>query len=161
MPPIQYKPLLHNRVAFIVVHCAATKPSMDWDVNDVRRSHLKRGFVDVGYHYVIKRDGTVQEGRPLDRQGAHVSRYNHLSVGVCLIGGVSEADHRIPENNFTDAQFDALADLLPTLQELFPAAEILGHRDMPNVKKACPSFDVRPWWATRPAPPGTYPGPRC
>lgn len=149
MPAIQYKPLLPQRVAFIVVHCSATKPSGDFDVNDIRRWHLKRGFVDVGYHYVIKRDGTLQKGRPLDRQGAHVSRFNHLSVGVCLIGGVSEADHRVAEDNFTAAQFDTLAKLLPQLQAKFPGAEILGHRDMPHVKKACPSFDVRSWWRDR------------
>lgn len=160
MPAIQYKPLLPQRVGFIVVHCSATKPSGDFDVNDIRRWHLKRGFVDVGYHYVIKRDGTLQEGRPLDRQGAHVSRFNHLSVGICLIGGVSEADHRIPENNFTDEQFDTLANLLPDMKALFPGAEIVGHRDMPNVKKACPSFDVREWWDIRRSQ-KWYPKPRC
>lgn len=149
MTQIKYKPLLPKRVAFLVVHCAATRPSMDWDISDIRREHLKRGFIDVGYHYVITRDGRVQEGRPLDRQGAHVSGYNHLSIGVCLIGGVSEDDVDVPENNFTFEQFAALATLLPQLQEKFPTAEILGHRDMPNVRKACPSYDVRSWWAGR------------
>jgi len=109
--------------------------------------HLQRGFIDVGYHFVIKRDGTVQDGRPLDRQGAHVSGYNHLSVGVCLIGGVSEDDVNVPENNFTSAQFASLRTLLADLKtNHFPHAEILGHRDIPRVRKACPSFDVREWW---------------
>ena len=118
------------------------------DVNDIRRWHLQRGFVDVGYHYVIKRDGTIEPGRPLDRQGAHVSGFNHLSVGVCLVGGVSEDDVNVPEANFTDAQYASLRKLLPELQRNFPGAEILGHRDMPRVRKACPSFDVREWLAT-------------
>jgi len=143
MTTIKYKALDHARVGFIVVHCSATKPSMDWDVADVRRAHLRRGFVDVGYHYVIKRDGTVQEGRPLNRQGAHAERYNHLSVGVCLIGGVTEKDVDVAEDNFTEAQFASLKRLLAKLHDQFPHAEILGHRDLPNVRKACPSFDVR------------------
>ena len=146
---IQYRPLIPARVAFIVVHCAATRPSQDFDVNDIRRMHLQRGFLDVGYHFVIKRDGTVQEGRPLDRQGAHVARFNHLSVGVCMIGGVAE-DGVTPENNFTPEQFASLRRVLSDLQHNhFPHAEILGHRDIPGVHKACPSFDVRPWWAAQ------------
>lgn len=146
MTQIKFRPLLPNRVGFIVVHCSATRPSQDFDVDDIRRMHLQRGFFDVGYHYVIKRDGTVQPGRPLDRQGAHVSGYNHLSVGVCLIGGVTEDDVTVAENNFTPEQFAALRRVLADLKaNRFPHAEILGHRDMPHVHKACPSFDVRAW----------------
>lgn len=145
MTAIKYRPLVPNRVGFIVVHCSATRPSQDFDVNDIRRMHLRRGFIDVGYHYIIKRDGTVEPGRPLDRQGAHVSGYNHLSVGVCLIGGVTEDDVTVPEANFTDEQYAALRTLLGELQLNFPGAEIVGHRDLPKVRKACPSFDVREW----------------
>jgi N-acetylmuramoyl-L-alanine amidase len=142
---IKYRPLIPQRVAFLVVHCSATRPSQDFDVNDIRRMHLQRGFFDVGYHFVIKRDGTVQTGRPLDRQGAHVQGYNHLSVGVCMIGGVTEDDVKVPENNFTPEQFASLRNVLAMLKQKFPHAEILGHRDMPHVHKACPSFDVRAW----------------
>lgn len=142
MTIVQFKPLVPSRVAFIVVHCTATRASQDFGVDDIRVMHLKRGFFDVGYHYVIKRDGTVQPGRPLDRQGAHVAGYNHLSVGVALVGGVKE-DGVTPEDNFTAAQFESLKSVLAELREKFPHAEVLGHRDMPNVHKACPSFDVR------------------
>lgn len=150
MTTIHYKPLVKSRVGFIAVHCAATRPSQDLDVADIRRMHLQRGFLDVGYHFVIKRDGTVQEGRPLNRQGAHVSRYNHLSIGICLVGGVSEKDVNVPEDNFTDAQFDALHALLARLSKEYPHAVIQGHRDFPGVRKACPSFDVRDWLRRRP-----------
>lgn len=144
MTTIQFKPLIPERVAFIVVHCSATKPSQDFDVDDIRKMHLKRGFFDVGYHYVIKRDGLVQAGRPLDRQGAHVERYNHLSVGVCMIGGVKESDGLTGEDNFTEAQFASLRTVLKQLRTMFPHAEILGHRDMPShPKKECPCIDTR------------------
>lgn len=143
MTVIKYKPLVHSRVGFIVVHCSATKPSQNFNVDDIRRMHLQRGFIDVGYHYIVKRDGTIESGRPLDRQGAHAERFNHLSVGVCLIGGVSERDVKVAEDNFTEAQFASLRKLLKELRLNFPHAEILGHRDLPNVHKECPSFDVR------------------
>lgn len=145
MTTIKYLPLIPERVAFIAVHCSATKPSQDFDVNDIRRMHLQRGFIDVGYHFVIKRDGTIQAGRPLDRQGAHVSKYNHLSVGVCLIGGVTENDINVPEANFTPAQFESLKKVLADLHPKFPHAIVQGHRDFPNVHKACPSFNVHEW----------------
>lgn len=143
MTTIKFKPLIPERVAFLVVHCSATRPSQDFDVNDIRRMHLQRGFFDVGYHFVIKRDGTVQEGRPLDRQGAHAAHFNHLSVGVCMIGGVTEHDVNVAEDNFTPAQFESLKKVLADLRTKFPHAETLGHRDLPHVHKACPSFDVR------------------
>lgn len=149
MTVIQYRPLIPARVAFLVVHCAATRASDDVDVADIRRMHLQRGFIDIGYHYFIKRDGTLQAGRPLDRQGAHVRGYNHLSVGVCMAGGVAE-DGVTPENNFTSAQFATLVKILKELKrDHFPHAEVQGHRDFPNVHKACPCFDAKPWWASQ------------
>lgn len=147
MTTIQFKPLVPGRVGFIVVHCSATKPSADWTIADVRRSHLQRGFIDVGYHFFIRRDGTIEEGRPLNRQGAHVERYNHLSVGVCLSGGLhqTEKDKRgnpVPEDNYTPEQWASLTKVLLKLKHQFPGARIVGHRDIPGVAKACPCFDV-------------------
>lgn len=153
MPQVKFKPLVASRVAFLVVHCSATRPSMDWGRADIDRLHRSQGWFEIGYHYVIKRSGTVEVGRQLDRQGAHAARFNHLSVGICLIGGVTEDDHRVPEDNFTDAQLASLRTLLVDLKQRYPHAEVLGHRDLPNVKKACPSFDVRSWvraWADSP-----------
>lgn len=152
MTTIKYKGLNPSRVGFIVVHCSATRPSQNFDVNDIRRMHLQRGFLDVGYHFVIKRDGTIQRGRDLDRQGAHVSGYNHLSVGVCLIGGVSENDVNVPQDNFTPEQENSLRTVLALLRREFPNAVIQGHRDFPGVKKACPSFDVATWLENNPIP---------
>ena len=143
MPQVKFKPLVPGRVAFLVVHCSATRPSQDWGRAEVDRLHRSQGWFEIGYHFVIKRDGTVESGRPLERQGAHAVKFNHLSVGICMIGGVTEADVNVPEDNFTDAQFASLRSLLAELKQSYPAAEILGHRDLPNVKKACPSFDVR------------------
>jgi len=132
-------------VNYIVVHCSATKEDQDFDVADIRRWHRQRGFMDIGYHYVIKRDGEQQTGRPHDVPGAHARGFNHVSIGICLIGGV-ESDGKTPEGNYTAFQWKTLERLVKDLKKLHPDAKVVGHRDLPNVSKACPSFDTLEWW---------------
>lgn len=129
----------------IVLHCSATRPNMDIGVKDIRRWHIAQGWDDVGYHYVIRRDGRVEKGRPEQDVGAHVARYNSSSLGICLVGGVNQKDFTKPENNFTAEQWVALRDLLAVLIRKYPDAKVLGHRDFPGVSKACPCFDARQW----------------
>ena len=133
-----------RRIDYIAVHCAATKASMDIGASDIRRWHKDRGWSDIGYHYVIRRDGTLEEGRPLERAGTHGKNFNNNSIGICMVGGLDKSGE--PENNFTDDQFTTLRLLLHNLHARFPEAEILGHRDFPRVAKACPCFDVKEWW---------------
>lgn len=146
-------------VRYLVVHCAATPPARDIGVKELRAMHLQRGFNDVGYHYVIRRDGRVEKGRADTVAGAHVSGFNSISLGVCLVGGVDAQGKA--ENNYTPAQREALEQLLLRLQASYPSAQILGHRDLSPDKngdgkispnewlKACPCFDVRAWWSGR------------
>ena len=75
-------------INLIVYHCTATKASQDFDVNDIRRMHLKRGWSDIGYHVLIKRNGEIQFGRPMSKIGAHVKGFNRTSIGVVWVGGV-------------------------------------------------------------------------
>lgn len=138
-----WKPL--KAVNYLVVHCAATKSDMDIGAQEIRSWHFQRGWMDIGYHFVIRRNGAIEEGRPPDRPGAHARGYNHLSLGVCLVGGVA-ADGKTAENNFTPDQFHALWALLTDLKSKYPEAKVIGHRDLPNVNKGCPSFDVPSWW---------------
>lgn len=141
-----------KRIDFITVHCSATPADGDFDAADIRRWHRKQGWRDIGYHYVITRDGDVQKGRPDDQAGAHTKGINSRSLGICMVGGAPETGtlaHRrgLGENNFTDNQWFALAKVVQVLTQEHPDAEVLGHRDVPGVRKACPSFDVKPWWA--------------
>jgi N-acetyl-anhydromuramyl-L-alanine amidase AmpD len=133
-----------EQVRFLVVHCSATKPSMDIGAKEIDRWHREKGWLGIGYHYVIRRDGTVEKGRPDSRSGAHAAGYNSISLGICLVGGLDEKGK--PQQNFTEAQYDSLRDLLWELLGVFDRAEILGHRDLPNVNKDCPCFDVKAWW---------------
>lgn len=129
---------------FVVIHCSATKPDMDIGAKDIDRWHRQKGWRKIGYHYVIKRDGTIEEGRDLGEVGAHARGINSKSVGICMAGGI--ADDGKSEDNFTDEQWNALGPLVNQMKVAFPDAEVLGHRDLPNVAKDCPCFDVREWW---------------
>lgn len=141
---MQFKPI--QRVDYIVVHCSATKPTADIGAKDIDAWHRERGFLKIGYHWVIRRDGTLEVGRHDTQPGAHAAGYNQISLGICLAGGVA-ADGRTPEDNYTPAQMAVLAEVVSKLKRNYPKAEVLGHRDLPGVRKACPSFDVREWFA--------------
>ncbi len=104
--------------------------------------HRDRGFKSGGYHYVIRRNGHVELGRPEHQIGAHATGFNNKSIGICLIGGVDKAGRG--EANFTPAQLTALRAMLVVLSQKYPQAQIIGHRDT-GAKKDCPSFDVSHW----------------
>ena len=127
----------------IVIHCAATGPSADIGAKEIRAWHKKQGWRDIGYHYIIRRNGEIEAGRPVEQSGAHVIGHNAASIGVCLVGGVNAKGR--PENNYTKEQWSALKTHIIALARQFPKAEILGHRDFPGVKKDCPCFDVADW----------------
>lgn len=146
-------PLAASAVKYLVVHCSATPPKMRVDRDMIDRWHRERGWLGIGYHFVITRDGVVQKGRELDAVGAHVEGHNHESIGICLAGGVDTSLPAKPEANFTGDQYHALAMLLSTLLQQFPKAQIVGHRDL-NPNKACPSFDAGKWWHETVVDPG-------
>lgn len=128
----------------IVVHCSATSPGMDIGVAEIDAWHRDRGFAGIGYHFVIRRGGRVEDGRLVEQPGAHAKGYNKNSIGVCLAGGIDKLGNS--ENNFTKKQFDALRRVIGRLLAQYPGAELCGHRDLPNVHKDCPCFDVAKWW---------------
>jgi N-acetyl-anhydromuramyl-L-alanine amidase AmpD len=129
----------------IVIHCAATKPSMNIGAEEIKKWHVdERGWSDIGYHFVITRDGTKELGRGLDLSGAHARAVNGTSVGICLVGGLSE-DNK-PENNFTLEQFLTLKDLIKELKMKYPdAKKIIGHYQVEPAKPHCPGFNVPEW----------------
>lgn len=127
---------------FIVIHCSATGPNQDIGAADIDRWHRAKGWNGIGYHFVIRRDGRVEAGRPEDAIGAHVEGFNEKSIGICMVGGVDANDINKARDNFTSHQNFTLRQLIGTLKAKYPTAKVQGHRDFPGVKKACPSFDV-------------------
>lgn len=143
-----------RKITHLVIHCSATKANVDANITlpgedigaaEIHRWHMGpgRGYSDIGYHYVIRRNGAIETGRPLERIGAHVAGHNSTTIGICLVGGLDERGKA--ENNFEPKQWLSLKKLLAELKARFPGAEILGHRDFPKVAKDCPCFDARKW----------------
>ena len=132
---------LRKVTSYIVIHCSDTYETMDIDAATIRKWHVEeRGWADIGYHKVITRDGTVQQGRDDDQSGAHARGYNSKSIGICMVGGRGQDDEA--EDNFTDSQWQSLQEVLIELHAKYPNVAVVGHRDLDGVKKQCPSFDV-------------------
>ena len=134
-----------RKINKIIIHCTATPEGRQHDVADIRRWHLKRGFNDIGYHYLLHIDGTIEEGRPLNKQGAHCSGQNRGSIGICYVGGMSK-DMKKPKDTRTQAQKDSLIKLMHELIYKYNKdMTIHGHNEYAN--KACPSFNVQEEYA--------------
>ena len=129
----------YREVTLLVVHCSATRCDRHFSVEALRRSHLARGFADIGYHFYITRDGEIHRGRALEKIGAHCRNHNAHSVGVCYEGGL-DANGK-PKDTRTLEQKGALLALLRELKRQFPKALVVGHRDL-NPMKGCPCFDA-------------------
>lgn len=130
-----------RRITKVIIHCAATKPSMDIGASDIKKWHLDRGWKDIGYHYVIRRNGDIENGIAVALAGSHTKGHNANSIGICLVGGINDKGE--PESNFTKAQWATLERLVRVLKVDFPHATVHGHREF--AAKACPSFDVQEW----------------
>jgi N-acetylmuramoyl-L-alanine amidase len=150
-------------ISEIIIHCTATRA--DWwadktttqKVAEVRKWHVDgRGWSDIGYHFLIDRDGTVAEGRPVKRTGAHVKGHNTGTIGISLFGGHGGEKDNAFDDNFTEEQGAALRRLIRRLHtEHGPNLKLSGHHEYAN--KACPCFDVRSWLARTVSAPRTSP----
>lgn len=128
-----------REIVEIDIHCAATPEGKDFTVEDIRRWHKERGFSDIGYHYVIYRDGRILVARPIGQIGAHISGRNTGTIGICYIGGVS-ADGKAAKDTRTARQTSSLLWLTQELATLHGVRRIAGHNEF--AAKACPSFSV-------------------
>lgn len=125
----------------IFLHCSATWARQDIGLKEITQWHTLpepegRGWSHVGYHYIIRRNGIVEKGCPIEQTGYHCSGHNAHSIGICMVGGGPNGE----DNNFTEAQFDALASLVKSIRKQYPMTNIYGHREFAN--KACPVFSV-------------------
>ncbi|WP_233401307.1 N-acetylmuramoyl-L-alanine amidase [Segatella copri] len=135
-----------DSIKFLVLHCSASRCDQDYSVEQLRREHKARGFYDIGYHFYIRKDGTMTQHRKLLEVGAHARPYNRCSIGICYEGGLDE--HGKPYNTMTAEQETRLVDLFRNLKILFPKAKIVGHRDLPGTTpKECPCLDAGSWAA--------------
>lgn len=138
-----------RQIKLIVIHCSASPNGRPATIDDIDAWHRERGFsrtplsrksfnpdlTSVGYHYVIGTDGFVYTGRHPDDVGAHARGHNSDSIGICMVG----------MDKFSAAQWDSLRSLVTRLRVTCSSPAIKGHRDLPDVHKSCPGFDVTSW----------------
>ena len=139
-------------INLIVIHCSATRADRSLTPDDLEMQHRRRGFNGTGYHYYIRKDGTVHLTRPIERIGAHVKGFNLNSVGICYEGGLDARGN--PKDTRTPEQRSALHLLVYQLLQQFRNARVCGHRDLsPDLDgdgkvepwewvKQCPCFEV-------------------
>ena len=130
-----------RQINYIIIHCSATKAGQDFRAKDIDIWHRERGWDGIGYHKVIDLDGTIEPGRSEAKPGAHCKGHNSDSIGICYIGGLDKNGK--PADTRTELQKAALAGLVADYKRRFPNAKVVGHRDMPNVHKACPCFNAK------------------
>lgn len=130
----------------LIIHCSYTYPEMDIGAHEIRSWHMnENGWSDIGYHYVIRRNGIVENGRPESVGGAHTAGQNGDSIGICMVGGKAHNNWHV--SNYTAAQWEALESLVSMLIEKHDGVEVYGHYEFSN-EKTCPNFDVEAWMET-------------
>ena len=131
-------------INYIIIHCTATQP--DVTIESIKRywkENLK--WKNPGYHYMIKADGEIVNTLPIDQVSNGVAGWNSQIINISYIGGIDKSNH--PKDTRTQEQKKSIVKLLRELKSKFPKARIQGHRDFPNVHKACPSFDAKKEYA--------------
>ena len=122
------------------MHCTATAQRATVEnIQKYWREHL--GWKMPGYHFIIKSNGEIVSLLDIEKVSNGVQGFNAETINISYIGGVDAKN--IPKDNRTSAQKASLLKVLKELKIKFPKAIIQGHRDFPNVKKACPSFDAK------------------
>ena len=127
-------------ITLLVIHCSAVRPDQTSSAAQIDTWHRQRGFhLGIGYHYVIRRNGEIEPGRPEWMVGAHCLNHNAHSIGICYEGGLDIRGQ--PADTRTAEQKATMRLLLEDLHKRYPRALVVGHRDLDS-KKACPCFDA-------------------
>jgi len=151
LPKYQPNDIEMRKVNKIIIHCTATVEGNNVSAGTIRQWHLRRGWSDIGYHYIIGIDGEIQSGRSVQIQGAHTRGHNEDSIGISYVGGLDA--NRKPKDTRTEQQKESLVEIIKILKNIYPKASIHGHRDFSKDQdgdgverhewmKACPCFDA-------------------
>lgn len=135
-----------RKINRIVIHCTATKNDHDVSVHDIDIWHKARGWKMCGYHYLIRIDGSIEFGRPVDMIGAHARGFNKSSIGIAYAGGIDQDGQNA--NTMTEQQTSSMFYLIESLVIVLGDLELCGHNDLTDLK-TCPNFDVGEWWISQ------------
>ena len=98
-----------RKIKEIIYHHSQTPSSMDIGFKEIDQWHKSRGWSGCGYHYIIRRDGSLEFGRKEEKIGAHVAGHNSYSIGICMVG----------DDEFNEEQFNTLSDLTKILKRKY------------------------------------------
>ena len=133
----ELKPLNHEDVKFLVVHCSATRCDREFSAERLIETGKER-FGQPSYHYYVRRNGNIIPILPESVRGVHAVGYNHCSIAVCYEGGL-DANGEAADTR-TELQKHALFELLKQLRADYPNARIIGHRELPGAHQPCPCY---------------------
>ena len=124
-------------ITLVIIHCSAVTPDQQSSAAQIDSWHRKDRHYKfgIGYHYVIRRNGDIEPGRPEWMVGAHCLNHNKYSIGVCYEGGLDARGQ--PADTRTYEQKAAMRKLLERLHRDYPKAVIVGHHDLDPMKD-CP-----------------------
>lgn len=126
----------------IVIHCSKTKAREDIGVKEIAFQHKQQGYISIGFHYVIRRDGTLEEGRPIEKPAMFNGVYNKTSINICLVGGADRTGE--PLNNYTVPQWNTLRILVEDLIQKYHIYKVCSHSVI-DANSFEPSFNVEQW----------------
>jgi N-acetylmuramoyl-L-alanine amidase len=124
-----------RKINRIILHCSATQEGKDFNAKDIDRWHRERGWSGIGYHYVIKLDGTIEVGRDIIKIGSHCKGYNKDSIGICYIGGLDKEGN--PKDTRTIQQKASMSLLIERLRKRFSGVKLYAHCDFATVNCPC------------------------
>jgi N-acetyl-anhydromuramyl-L-alanine amidase AmpD len=134
-----------DKIQFVTIHCTATPEGRANTAAEVTQWDIER-FGQPSYHYVIELDGKVTKTLRHDQRGAHTGGHNTGNIGISYVGGTESLNAGgKPKDTRTPEQLRELEHTLRNVLMVCPHAVVRGHRDWPDVHKACPSFDVHNW----------------
>lgn len=144
-----------REITEMVMHWSANFIDQDLGAEEIHSVHQNMGFSGCAYHYIVKRDGTVQRGRPLNIKGAHAAElgHNNYSIGFAFVAGYNctsgtrNPNRYISADSITQAQWDSAKKFVGTFFRVWPGGQVLGHNDTDN-NKVDPGIDIESWITT-------------
>ena len=140
---------IDREVTEVVVHWTETHTNKNIGSEEINKYHLDLGLDGIGYHFVIRRDGSLQRGRPINIQGQHAPTNNHdlRSIGIVFVGGINVPSGTPNSENFlsvqslTRSQLNTFDHFCRSFYTVFPGGQIIGHNDI-DEDEVDPGFDV-------------------
>lgn len=128
-----------RKINDIILHCTATKDGTPFTVEQIRKVHKANGWSDIGYHWVIYLDGSINQGRSETLSGAHCEGHNANSIGISYVGGLDKNGN--PKDTRTKTQKEAMYKKVDELLKKYNLTlnNVHCHNSYTN-KKACPCF---------------------